>query len=76
MPYVENGVLYDKWLVEDVHYQTNGMFKVPLNDDECMKVLELMAEYHDANQGLNWEFMLYCIDELFGDREKVEEDAA
>ena len=75
MAYINKGqrALIDDWYCSDVQYQTEGMFKVPLTDDECMQVLEMMADRHDANQGLNWDLMLMCIDSLFGDRELAEE---
>ena len=74
MAYVKDGVLYDEWVIADVKTLTDGTFKMPLTDDECLSVLDLMAEHHDANQGLNWDVMQYCIEELYPNRELTEEE--
>jgi hypothetical protein len=65
-------VLRDDWHVEDVEARLEDYWGFTLSDDECLKVLELVADSFDANDGINWDAIDAAIECLFGDR-KVEE---
>lgn len=40
------------WDIDDVKSIADD-----LDDDECMEVLLLAKDYHDANVGINWEVL-------------------
>ena len=62
-------VLRDDWFIEDVQARLEDYWGFVLTDAECVKVLELVANAHDANIGINWEAIDSAIGALFGDRQ-------
>lgn len=58
---VENGItlLRCDWHIEDVQSLDES-----LTDEQCIQVLEIVAETHDANLGVNWDVIQCAIDEL------------
>ena len=60
MAHMEGKVLVDKWCIEDV--QSRGGW---LTDKQAVKVLEVMADRHDANIGINWEVIDIYIDQMY-----------
>lgn len=69
------------WAIEDVRYQLeilneNYDIELVLCDDDCMQVLERVADNHDANYGVNWDSIYNAIEWCFEDeiREKREEN--
>lgn len=59
----ENGrtILRDDWHMEDVFEAAEGM-GVKLTDDEAHEVMVKMESSFDANIGINWEYIQYCIE--------------
>lgn len=59
----ENGqtILRDDWHMEDVIEVANNM-EIKLTDDEVHEVMLHMESSFDANIGINWEYIRYCID--------------
>ena len=44
--------LSDPWSIEDIQD-----VRPELDKDQALKVLEAMANYYDANIGINWEYI-------------------
>lgn len=55
------------WHIEDI--QDNA--SEPLTDDEARAVLEMMADNHDCNVGLNWESINVWTDMVIDGREEA-----
>lgn len=53
-------VLRDNWYIEDVRSMLDEGEE--LTDDECVQVLQAIADGFDANIGINWEVIRYQID--------------
>ena len=49
-----------RWRIEDVR-----SISPKLTDKQCMKVLLMAKENHDAEFGINWGILEYWIDELY-----------
>jgi hypothetical protein len=47
-----NGVWYlaDNWYIDDIQ-----QVRPDLDDDQCIRVLEVMESNFDANDGINWD---------------------
>lgn len=64
----ENGVIFlnDAWHIEDIQ-----SIRDDLDDDQCIDVLEFLANRFDANEGINWDVIemacnaLYPLDEVY-----------
>lgn len=50
-------VLRDDWHVEDVLGQAPW-----LSEDQAEEILEILADKHDANIGINWENIDFWVD--------------
>ena len=61
-------VLRNDWFIEDVQARLEDNWDFTLTEDECIKVLELVADAHDANIGVNWDAIDAAIQSLFGHR--------
>jgi hypothetical protein len=63
-----NGVWYlaDDWYIDDIQ-----QVRPDLDDDQCIRVLEVLADNFDANNGINWEVIEYTAEELFPAEEEV-----
>ena len=61
-------VLRNDWHVDDVQARLEDYWDFTLTEDECIKVLELVADAHDANDGINWDAIDAAIESLYGDR--------
>jgi hypothetical protein len=61
-------VLRNDWFIEDVEARLSDYWDFTLTEDECIKVLELVADAHDANDGINWDAIDAAIESLYGDR--------
>ena len=48
------------WSVEDVQE-----IREDLSDEQAMKVLFIVKQTHDAEQGVHWDTLRYWADELF-----------
>ena len=66
MAYVRDGILHDDWGIADVKSLDRRM-----NKKDCVKVLELVAENHDAEVGINWDVIQIHIDTVNGRKKKV-----
>jgi hypothetical protein len=66
MKQTEAGVWYltDDWHIEDVQN-----VRPDLDDDQCIHVLEVIADSFDANNGINWDVIEYTANSLFPDLE-------
>jgi hypothetical protein len=60
----ENGVwiLRSDWHIEDIKNQSENM-GLYLSDDECLQIMDIIADSFDANLGINWEIIDYAINE-------------
>lgn len=58
--YNENNSISIIWSIEDV----KGV-RPDLNNDQCMKVLRMVEDNHDANHGVNWDEIEGCADYLY-----------
>jgi hypothetical protein len=56
--------LADSWHIEDVQ-----SVRPDLDDDQCIHVLEVVADGFDANNGINWDVIEYTASMLFPDLE-------
>ena len=58
----EKGTWYlsDEWHIEDVQ-----SMRPDLDEDQCIEVLDSMANDFDANHGINWDVILYTADMMF-----------
>lgn len=63
----DEGIWYlsSDWHIEDVQD-----VRPDLDDDQCVEVLGVIADNHDANDGINWDVIEYTADRLF----PIEED--
>ena len=57
MAYVRDGILHDYWHICDVKDLDES-----LTDAACIEVLERVADYHDAEVGINWDVIQIHID--------------
>ena len=62
-------VLRDDWHVDDVQARLEDYWGFVLTDAECIRVLELVADSFDANDGITWGSIDAAIGALFGDRQ-------
>ena len=55
--------------IEDVR-NTIDMYDIPikLTDDECLDVLYILHDNHDANYGICWDTIYYVIHDQFKDK--------
>ncbi len=58
--YNENNSISIVWSIEDV----KGI-RPDLNDDQCMKVLRMVEDKHDATFGVNWDMIEDWADHLY-----------
>lgn len=54
---------WDMWLVQDVQDRARDFHDKEISKEDAEKVLEIMTERHDANTGLNWDFMDFCMED-------------
>ena len=66
MKQTETGQWYlaDDWHIDDVQD-----VRPDLDDDQCIRVLEVIADSFDANYGINWDVIEYTANSLFPDLE-------
>lgn len=57
------------WSTEDVQGE-----RPDLNDDQAREVLRLLDRQHDAEIGINWQFIRDIADMLFEEPEEIEQD--
>ena len=62
-------VLRDDWYIDDVQARLQDYWGFTLTDGECLRVLELVANSFDANDGVTWGSIDAAIGALFGDRQ-------
>ena len=62
MAQTETGAWYlaDDWHIDDVQ-----SMRPDLNDDQCIEVLQAMADWFDANDGINWDFITMTAEQLY-----------
>jgi hypothetical protein len=66
MKQTETGIWYltDDWHVEDILH-----IRPDLTEDEALRVLEVLADDFDANNGINWDVIQYTADSIFPEPE-------
>jgi hypothetical protein len=57
----------EKWHISDVQGDHEW-----LTDDQAREVLKRMNKYHDANIGINWDFIHSVVDDIFPEPEEVD----
>ena len=58
----------EKWHISDVQGDHDW-----LTDDQAREVLKWMNKYHDANIGINWDFIHAVVENKFPEPEEVNE---
>ena len=59
-------VIVDEWRIDDIRQAyadlNHEILKIPetISTEQCIKVMNLVAQYYDANYGINWEFIQEC----------------
>ena len=73
---IEEGytILRDDWCIDDVRARLEDYWGFELTDEECAKVLTLVADAFDANIGVNWDAIDAAIQTLYADGTRIEED--
>jgi hypothetical protein len=64
-----NWFLVDNWHIDDVKN-----VRPDLDDDQCIHVLEIMADDYDANNGINWDVIRDTAYNLFPIEDEDEDD--
>ena len=65
-------VLVSNWYIDDVREliddaEIEGTF----TDEDCLNILRLAADCHDANVGINWDFLHDMIDYYQDNKKEV-----
>jgi hypothetical protein len=56
-------VLRDEWTIDDVRSRIDyDELGIRVDDDDCINILKIMADQHDANIGINWDVMDAAIE--------------
>jgi hypothetical protein len=59
-------VLRDEWSVDDVRSRIDDdALDIKADDEDCINILRIMADRHDANIGINWDLMDEAIEVYF-----------
>jgi hypothetical protein len=40
-----------------------------ITEEQAKEIFGIMGKRHDAEQGINWDFIEFCIEEYFEDQE-------
>ena len=67
-------VLRNDWFIDDVEARLEDYWGFTLTREECAKVLTLVADSHDANDGINWDAIDAAIESLYGERKKDDDE--
>jgi len=60
-------ILRDDWSIEDVRnvIECNNIEEAEsFTDDDCVRVLEIVADNFDANYGITWDSIDFVINQL------------
>ena len=60
-------ILRDDWSIDDVRnvIECNNIEEAEsFTDDDCVRVLEIVAENFDANYGITWDSIDFVINQL------------
>jgi hypothetical protein len=60
------------WYIESWHISDVQMDHEWLTDDQARETLMWMNKYHDANVGVNWDFISAIVDNKFPEPEQEE----
>jgi hypothetical protein len=71
MKQTDTGIWYlaDDWHIDDVLN-----IRPDLSEAEALKVLEVLADDFDANNGINWDVIQYTADRLYEEPDDDEEE--
>ena len=59
-------VLVEEWCIDDIRQAyadlNHNVLGIPkaISAEQCIKVMNLVVQYYDANYGINWEFIQEC----------------
>jgi len=71
----DEGIWY---LADDWHIADVLEIRPDLTEDEALRVLEVLADSFDANNGINWDVIQYTADSIYeepdDDEDEEEED--
>jgi hypothetical protein len=56
--------LHDVWSYDDIQNVQDSRNEEPLSNEQCKKVLELLAYAFDANEGITWDGVENAIDTI------------
>ena len=58
----DKGIWYlaDDWHIEDIQ-----SVRADLDDDQAVEVLKYMAQFYDAQIGINWDYINQCAHEVY-----------
>ena len=57
------------WMSSFWHVSDVQEIRQDLTDEQARDVLRFMEHYHDANIGINWDYIEACIDDVVGEVE-------
>jgi len=64
-------VLRIEWCIEDVRSCLEEEDDAALTDEDCLNILKLAAQMHDANIGMNWEVIQAVAFYYMAEKEKA-----
>lgn len=65
-------IIRDDWHIEDIRSMLED--EQELTDDECIDIMEIIADNFDANIGINWEVIGYHVQNYVDDRALLQEE--
>lgn len=57
------------WTLEDIITRAEEMERPKITKKQAREIMLMMSKAHDANIGVNWEF-IDCITEMYFDKQK------
>jgi len=64
-------VLRIEWCIEDVRSCLEAEDDAALTDEDCLNILKLAAQVHDANIGMSWEVIQSVAFYYMAEKEKA-----
>jgi hypothetical protein len=60
-------VLRIEWCIEDVrqYMEDSGADQSTMTDNDCLNILKIMADNHDAELGINWDTIDAALEYYF-----------
>ena len=70
--YIKGNELHLVWCTADVMQQADND-DIKISEEEALRVLEIMLDIHDCNNGTTWEDVNYGINRVLEEREEFED---